>query len=72
MEGKGSKILVTVIVVILFIVIFGAIVGTRGDAGQSGPGFLGLIVFAALIGAISAVWKKKDGNNDKNDLTKQE
>jgi hypothetical protein len=30
----------------------------RGDAGFTGPGILGLIAFAALIGALKAVWNK--------------
>ena len=72
MEGKGSKIMVTVIVVVVFIAVFGAIVGIRGDAGKSGPGILGLIVFAAMTGALRAVWKKKDNNSDENDFSERE
>lgn len=61
--NKTSKIIVTIVIIVLFIVIFGAIVGIRGDNGRSTPGLLGLIVFAGMIGAIRAVWKK-DKNED--------
>lgn len=61
---KVSKIVVTIVIIIAFMVIFGIIVGVRGDNGNSTPGILGLIVFAGMIGAIRAVWKKDD--NDKN------
>ena len=62
-----SKILVTVGVVFLFIIIFGAIAGAMSDAGRT-PGILGLIVFGALIGALRAIWKKPK-NEDSNDNT---
>lgn len=63
-EQNGSmstfvKIIVTIGVVFLFFIVFGAIVGIRGGSGHSTPGFLGLIVFAALIGALRAIWKGK-------------
>lgn len=61
---KVSKIVVTIIIIIAFMAIFGIIVGVRGDNGNSTPGILGLIVFAGMIGAIREVWKKND--NDKN------
>lgn len=47
----------------VFIALFGAIVGIRGDSGHSTPGIFGLIVFAGMIGAVRAVWKK-GGNED--------
>ena len=53
------KVVVTIGVVFLFFIIFGAIVGIRGGSGHSTPGFLGLIVFAALVGALRAIWKGK-------------
>ncbi len=64
--SNTSKVLVTVLVVFLFIAIFGAIVGVRSDNGSTGPGIFGLIVFAGLIGALRAIWKSKP-NNDKDD-----
>lgn len=62
-----SKILVTVGVVFLFFIIFGAIAGSMSDAGRT-PGILGLIVFGALIGSLRAIWKKPK-NDDNNDNT---
>ena len=62
-----SRILVTVGVVFLFFIIFGAIAGSISDAGRT-PGILGLIVFGALIGALRAIWKKPK-NDDNNDDT---
>lgn len=62
-----SKVLVTIGVVFLFIIIFGAIGGAASDAGRT-PGILGLIVLAALIGALRAIWKKSK-NEENNDNT---
>ena len=62
--SKVSKIIVTIVIIIAFMAIFGIIVGIRGDNWNSTPGIFGLIVFAGMIGAIRAVWKK--GDNDKN------
>ena len=59
-----SKILATIGVVVLFVIIFGAIVGSMSDAGQT-PGILGLIVLGALIGALRAIWKKPKNNEKK-------
>ena len=71
--SKASKIIVTIVIIVLFIVLFAVIVGVRGDAGASTPGPFGLIVFAGMIGAIRAIWKKEknEGNNKGNDITKQ-
>ena len=57
MTKKSSKILATVIAIVVFLLLFVPIVGFASDAGR-GPGFLGLVVTAALIGAISRIWKK--------------
>lgn len=64
-----SKILATIGVVVLFVIIFGAIVISRSDAGQKAPGILGLIVFGALIGALRAIWKKPKNNEKKDDTS---
>ena len=64
--SKTTKILVTVLLLVLFFAIFSAIVGVRSDSGNSTPGILGLIVFAGMIGAIRAIWKSKS-NDDKGD-----
>ncbi len=70
--GKSAKILVTIGVVLLFFIVFGAIAGARSDAGRT-PGIFGLIVFGALIGALRAIWKKpkkEDENNGNSILQK--
>ena len=71
--SKTAKILVTVLVIVVFIILFGAIVGVRSDAGHTTPGILGLIVFAGVIGAVRAIWKSKssDDNADSNRSTLQ-
>jgi hypothetical protein len=56
--NKATKVIITILIIVVFIIIFTAIVGFRGDAGFTGPGILGLIAFAALIGALKAVWNK--------------
>ena len=61
--SKASKIVVTIVIIIAFMAIFGIIVGVRGDNGNSTPGIFGLIVFAGMIGAVRAIWKK-DQNED--------
>ena len=57
---KSTKIIVTIVIVIVFIAIFAAISGIRSDAGNATPGVLGLVVFAALIFGLRAIWKKSD------------
>lgn len=71
--SKASKIIVTIVIVVLFIVLSAVNTGIRGDAGYSTPGPFGLIIFLGMIGAIRAVWKKEknEDNNKGNDITKQ-
>lgn len=66
-----SKIVVTIVVVLVFFLLFGLVVGGRQESGHSTPGILGLILFAGLIGALRAVWKKKKDENedDKNNTS---
>ena len=61
--NKFSKILVTVVVVFLFFLIYGAIAGAMSDAGKT-PGVLGLIAFGGLIGALKAIWKKSEKEDE--------
>ena len=69
---KTTKVIVTIVAIVLFIIFFGALVGSRTDAGQSTPGFLSLILFAALVGGLRAIWKKDtDENNGNNSSTLQ-
>ncbi len=68
--SKLAKVFVTIIVVLLFIVIFAAISGIRSETGHHTPGIFGLVVFAALIGALRAIWKKstKNDENENNSM----
>lgn len=70
--NKTAKILVTICIVLVFFLLFAAIVGTREASGHKTPGFLGLILFAAVLGAIRAIWKskKKDDDSDSSMLQK--
>ena len=65
--SKLAKILVTVVVLFLFFLLFSAVVGTRTDSGHNTPGIFGLILFAGVIGAIRAIWKKDSENNNDSD-----
>lgn len=56
--SKLSKIAVTVIAVLLFVVLFALLQGARESAGAATPGVIGIILLAGLIGALKAVWKK--------------
>ncbi len=61
---KSTKIIVTIIIIVVFIVLSAVVSGIRSDAGAATPGIFGIILFAALIGGLSAVWKKdKNGDN---------
>ena len=61
---KGTKIIVTIIIVVVFIILSAVVSGIRNDAGAATPGIFGIILFAALIGGLRAVWKKdKDEEN---------
>ena len=71
--SKTSKYLVSLLVIIFFIIIFGAIVGVNSDSKNSTPGIFGLLVLAGFIGALRAIWKSKssDNNNDSDTTTLQ-
>ena len=66
-----AKTLVTAGVILLAIILFAAVVGTRESAGHKTPGILGLIVFAGAFGAVKAICKtdKKSDNDNNNDNT---
>ena len=68
--SKFTKVLVTIGVVLISMFIIGVIGGIRSDAGYNTPGFLSLIFFAAMIGALRAIWKKpkKEDENDNNSV----
>lgn len=62
-----SKIIITIAAVVVFFLLFAVVVGTRESSGHSTPGIFGLILFAGLIGALRAVWKKDKNDDNKND-----
>lgn len=68
--SKLSKIIVTILVVVVFLALFAVIGGMSHDAGSKTPGILGLVVLAGAIGAIRAIWKKENNNNDNSILQK--
>ncbi len=59
---KSTKIILTIIIVVVFIVLSAVVTGIRSDSGAATPGIFGIFLFAALIGGLRAVWKK-----DKNE-----
>ena len=67
---KSTKVIVTIVAVVLFFILSAVVTGVRSDAGHSTPGFLGIILAFALIGALRAIWKKNDDNNDTTTLQK--
>ena len=70
--SKLSKILVTLLVIVVFIFLFAAVGEMSRQAGMRGPGILGLIVFGGMIGAMRAIWKKNKPNEDNNDSKNNE
>ena len=60
---KGTKIILTIIIVVVFIGLSAVVTGIRNDAGAATPGIFGVILFAALIGGLRAVWKKDKDEN---------
>lgn len=68
--NKTAKIVVTIIVFFVFFFLFAAVNGSREASGAHTPGILGIILFAALYGAIRAIWKSgkdKTNNDDPHD-----
>lgn len=59
-----AKFLVTVIMIIGFFIIFGAIVIQKEKSGNAGFMAIGAIIFFGLIAGIKAVWKKPKEEND--------
>lgn len=61
---KSTKIIVTIIIVVIFVVLSAVVTGIRSESGEATPGILSIILFAALIGGLSAVWKKNKNENN--------
>ena len=65
--NKFAKIIVTIVVLLVFFLLFGAVIGSRSATGQHTPGLLGLILFAVVVFSIRAIWKSgKNNDNDKD------
>lgn len=62
---KTIKVIITIVVIIAFILVWGLIVGATSSNGST-PGIIGLAAFAGMIAALRAVWKK-DEPNDSDD-----
>lgn len=67
--NKTAKIFVTIGIVFVFLLLFGILNAARTASGYKTPGFLGVILLAAVIGSIRAIWKKdKDNNSNSNSI----
>lgn len=65
--NQFSKVVVTIVAIIILFLLTVAISHMRSDSGFSTPGIFGLIVFAGFIGALRAIWKKPKGEDKKDD-----
>ena len=63
---KSSKIVLTIVIVIVAFILFSVIVGVRTDSGHKTPGIFALILLAATYGSLRALWKKDKGGKDNN------
>ena len=64
--GSLSKVIVTIIMIIGFFLIFGAIIIQKEQTGNSGYIAIAAIVFFGLVAGIKAVWKKKKDSDNHN------
>lgn len=60
---KSTKVIVTIGAIVLWFILSAINAGLRHDAGYATPGYLGIILLLALIGALRAIWKKKGGSD---------
>lgn len=61
--NKVNKVIATVLVVVVFFVVFAVIVGIRTDNGRSTPGIIGLAVGIGAIAALRTIWKNDSSDN---------
>lgn len=67
--NKMAKVLVTIVVVIVFLLLFSGLGNYGLAAGMStqAVGVFALMLIAALIGILRSIWKKdKSGNGNSN------
>lgn len=55
--NKSAKVLSTIVVVVVFIILFAVLVGLRESEGHSTPGIIGTIL---LIGAITGILMQQE------------
>ena len=60
--SKFTKILVTIVAVVVFLLLYSVLVGAIGEAAGPGLGIIGLVMFAGLVAWLRSIWKKKDEN----------
>ncbi len=58
--NKASKIILTVVMIIIFFLLSAFIGELRGHGGRTGV--WGLILMLALVGGLRALWKKPQNN----------
>ena len=61
---KFTKIIVTVVIVIAFILSWTLVVFLMESTGRGTPGILGMAVMCVFIAALRAIWKKPKDNDD--------
>ena len=64
---KATKIIVTIVAIVIFIIVFALINVGRQSQGHHTPGILGLVAMCVLIAALRAVWKSDKKDDDKKD-----
>lgn len=67
--SKASKTVVTIVLVLVFILLFSVVAGVSHDNGGRTTGVFGLILVAGLIGGLRAIWKNKENDENNNDNT---
>ena len=64
---KTTKIVVTIVIIIVGMAIFVPIAGFASDAGST-VGVLGIAVVAGMWAGIKAVWRKLEDNDDEGSI----
>ena len=65
--SKLAKIIVTIVVIFIALILNTVVMELRKEAGFSTPGFWGILIAFACVGALSAIWKKPKNDSNKND-----
>lgn len=68
---KTSKIIVTVVAIIIFFVLHSIVVLVREQSGYHTPGMIGVILLVALVGSLVAIWKRSDDDRKDTDIQKK-